>query len=126
MSFSGHIQTPKDTLPKRQKKHYRLHDLDVKTVGLVDTPAVEGSRFLISKRFAEDAMDTSEPLLLTPEEINYYRMRQKVEECHQATCEWLAGLSETHFVEELEKYDSETQDYWLRELEQFLLEREEA
>lgn len=100
---------------KQQKKKFRLHDLNVHTVGLVDMPAVEGSRIIISKRQEDEEM-SNDTVLLTPSEIAYYRYREKAEAAHEATLEWLAELSDARFDEELGKYDRDTRLFWLNEL----------
>lgn|SRR5262249_13751939 len=36
-----------------RKKNFRLEDIQTKTIGFVDTPAVEGSEFLLKRLFAD-------------------------------------------------------------------------
>lgn len=106
-----------DGIPKKsKKKSYRLFDIDVHTVGIVDTPAVQRATFLVSKRADPEQAETP----LTRWEI----ARQKIGIAHAARLEYLAGLSEDQLVEELAPLDRSSYLALLDELENYLRRRD--
>lgn len=120
-----------DARTPKKKRKWRLTDLDVRTVGLVDVPAVEGSRFIIAKSQNDDLDElgrllNDEPVdtvKLTPSEIAYYRFREKDEAAYGATIDWLAHLPNEQFEAAIAAYDydPDAQRKLLHDVDEWLL-----